>query len=136
MNAESARLIDQIEQVRAGERVAAGENQLRRRVAEFSNLTQERDTLIKSKLHGVRDWRRFGAAVAARQCARSCDFPVDVHRGLRVISPGRSRGGAVNRDHWNRHGFRISTSNSMTPTSERAQLIGSASRTGCFRAPR
>ena len=94
-NAELACLVDQIEQVCASEWITSGENQLRHWVAKFSNLAQERDTLIESKLHGVRRRNRFGAAVAACQCTCPCDFPVNVHRRSRVISWSVVAGGAM-----------------------------------------
>ena len=62
---EPVGFVDQIEQVLPRQRIAAGENQLRQRLAELDKLTQKRDTLVESQLAGfgsgcasARQWRR------------------------------------------------------------------------------
>ena len=49
-DAEPVRFGDQFEQVGSGERVASGENQLRKRVAECGDLAQELNALVESEL--------------------------------------------------------------------------------------
>ena len=85
-DAELVSLVDEIVEILAGQRIAAGENQLRHGVAESRDLAQELHAFLERELVGVGLGHRLGAAMAAGQRASLRHFPVDVHRRPRVIA--------------------------------------------------
>ena len=94
-DAQATRFVDQIVQVLALERIAAGEDQLGQRIAKFGDLTQKSHAFLESELHGMRLRDGGGAAMAAGQGAGLRHLPVNIERGLGVITRFRVRGGAM-----------------------------------------
>jgi len=85
-DSEPARLIDQFVEIGAGERVAAGQDQLGKRGAELRELAQERNPFREAQFLRVGGGDGLGTAMPAGQ--RTClrHFPIHVQRRLRIVA--------------------------------------------------
>jgi len=97
------RCVDQIEQIWSGERIAAGQDQLRQRTAEIGDLPQKANAFLERELQRMRVRHRFSAAVATGERTRLRHFPVDIERRQRKIARRMTHG--ANRLWWSRHSY-------------------------------
>src|SRR5205823_4508746 len=74
---EAARVADQLEQVRALERIAAGEDDVRQRMPEAREIGEQPPTFRRRQLVRMRPRDGVGAAMAADETARARRFPID-----------------------------------------------------------
>jgi hypothetical protein len=72
---------DKIEEIRALERVATSQNEMRPWLAEGCEAIEQRAPLFRCELARIGARRCLGAAMPTGKTARACDLPVDAPGG-------------------------------------------------------
>src|ERR1051326_2010209 len=76
---ETARVIDQLIDVLAPQRISAGENQVRQRITKLEELANESLAFLGCQFEWMRTWHGFSPAMLAGQAASLGHLPVNEH---------------------------------------------------------